>query len=152
MQDLAKVAEKGKAELPPALSARISFVAHDFFTPNPVKDADVFLFRLVLHDWPDDDAVRILRRVTPSMTPKTRLVVCDVVVPPAGALPYLEERQVRSVDMQMMTLFNSWERSLEEWEGLFAKADPALRVASVAKPVGSYVSIMEVTLTGKGVA
>jgi hypothetical protein len=37
--------------------------AHDFFTPQPILDASVFLLRVVLHDWPDSFARRILLRL-----------------------------------------------------------------------------------------
>ena len=34
-------------------SKRISFMAHDFFEAQPVKGAEVYLFRFILHDHPD---------------------------------------------------------------------------------------------------
>jgi len=37
--------------------------AHDFFTPQPILDASVFLLRVVLHDWPDSFARKILLRL-----------------------------------------------------------------------------------------
>ena len=33
--------------------ANIRFMAHDFFEKQPVKEADVYLFRFILHDHPD---------------------------------------------------------------------------------------------------
>src|SRR5262249_26978056 len=44
-----------------SLGARIEWVAGDFF--REVPPGDVHLLRWVLHDWPDDDAVKILERV-----------------------------------------------------------------------------------------
>lgn len=32
------------------LKKRISFVAHDFFTPQPIQ-ADIYLFKWVFYDW-----------------------------------------------------------------------------------------------------
>ncbi|MBE7180526.1 MAG: hypothetical protein INR71_04815 [Terriglobus roseus] len=32
---------------------RIAFLEHDFFTPQPVLDADIFFVRRVLIEWPD---------------------------------------------------------------------------------------------------
>jgi hypothetical protein len=37
--------------------------AHDFFTPQPILDASIFLLRVVLHDWPDSFARKILLRL-----------------------------------------------------------------------------------------
>ena len=54
---------------------------HDFFTPQPVKDAAVFLLRVVLHDWPDDFARKILLRLREAATPETKLLIADFVLP-----------------------------------------------------------------------
>ncbi|KAF2485885.1 O-methyltransferase [Neohortaea acidophila] len=47
VQDLAEVI----AQAPPS-QTHISFMSHDFFTPQPVV-ADVYLFRWILHNWSD---------------------------------------------------------------------------------------------------
>lgn len=31
----------------------VSFMSHDFFEPQPVKDADAYIYRRCFHDWPD---------------------------------------------------------------------------------------------------
>ncbi|KAJ7143715.1 hypothetical protein C8R44DRAFT_139056 [Mycena epipterygia] len=56
---------------------------HDFFTPQPVVDAAVFLLRVVLHDWPDAFAQRILLRLREAAAPHTRLVLADFILPVA---------------------------------------------------------------------
>lgn len=52
---------------PPEARGRIRFMAHDFFNEQPVKDADVYFFRLVFHDWSDKDCFRILRATHPGV-------------------------------------------------------------------------------------
>lgn len=52
-------------------------LAHDFFTPQPVKNAAVFLLRNILHDWSDKYCVQILRRLREAATPDTRLIIVD---------------------------------------------------------------------------
>jgi hypothetical protein len=37
--------------------------AHDFFDPQPVKNPAIFFLRVILHDWPDAFARRILLRL-----------------------------------------------------------------------------------------
>ena len=51
--------------------------AHDFFTPQPVTNASVFLLRNIMHDWPDKYCLQILRHLRASATPNTRLVIVD---------------------------------------------------------------------------
>jgi hypothetical protein len=56
-------------------------IVHDFFTPQPVKQAAVFLLRVVLHDWPDNFARRILLRLREAAMPTTKLLLGDFILP-----------------------------------------------------------------------
>ena len=57
------------------------FLAHDFFTPQTVKGAEVYLMKYIIHDWSDEYAVKILRRLREAADPqKTRLVTIDRAV------------------------------------------------------------------------
>lgn len=56
-------------------------LAHDFFTPQPVRNASVFLLRVVLHDWPDAFAQKILLRLREAATPSSRLLIADFILP-----------------------------------------------------------------------
>ncbi|KAJ5667571.1 O-methyltransferase [Penicillium longicatenatum] len=48
-------------ELPEALSGgKARFMVHDSFTPIPVRDADVYWLRYILHDWDDASCIEIL--------------------------------------------------------------------------------------------
>uniref|UniRef100_A0A8H7K6L9 O-methyltransferase C-terminal domain-containing protein n=1 Tax=Bionectria ochroleuca TaxID=29856 RepID=A0A8H7K6L9_BIOOC len=58
VQDLPGVVDR--AIVPKGLEDRMSFEGYDFFTSQERK-ADVRIFRVILHDWPDADAIRILR-------------------------------------------------------------------------------------------
>ncbi|KAI0324802.1 S-adenosyl-L-methionine-dependent methyltransferase [Cubamyces sp. BRFM 1775] len=62
-------------------SGRVSWRYRDFFAPwKPFVDGkvpDVFLLRLVLHDWPDEDARRRLR---PAAGPNTKLIIGDMLL------------------------------------------------------------------------
>ena len=58
-----------------------SHVVHDFFTPQPIKNAAVFLLRIVLHDWPDKYARKILIRLREAANKDTKLVIADFVMP-----------------------------------------------------------------------
>ncbi|KAJ7235736.1 O-methyltransferase [Mycena haematopus] len=51
----------------------IDFQVHDFFTAQPVKDADVFLLRHILHDWGNTKAASILQCLRDAATPSTKL-------------------------------------------------------------------------------
>jgi hypothetical protein len=57
------------------------FLAHDFFLPQPVKDADVFLLRQITHEWSDEKTIQILQRLCDAAKPTTHLVLIEHIVP-----------------------------------------------------------------------
>jgi hypothetical protein len=60
VQDLPKtIASTPKLE--GEIGERVRFMVHDFYTPQPVKGADVYLFRWILHDQADKYAIKMLR-------------------------------------------------------------------------------------------
>lgn len=97
VQDLPEVVADAGASLPESMkeSERISFMAHDFFTPQSVKDADVYLLRFILHDYSDKYAIRILKNLVPALKNGARLIVMDGVAPPPGVIPKSDERLIR---------------------------------------------------------
>jgi hypothetical protein len=96
-QDSADVVMQGEEGLPADLRERISFQTHNFFEEQPVKGADVYLLRLVLHDWSDKYSIMILKALIPALKPGPKIVTTDRVIPGCGEAPYLVEREARSV-------------------------------------------------------
>ena len=99
VQDLpATTAEIGPAtayRLPENVKERVTLMEHDFFEPQPVREADVYLFRFVFHNWSDEYCLKILRALVPAMGPGTKVVVNDHCMPEPGALGLLRERRIR---------------------------------------------------------
>ena len=112
------------------LTARASFVAGDFFAAVP-GNADVYLLKSVLHDWGDNDAVRILRSVAAAMAPSARLFVLERLRPEqAGSSPI--DRAIARSDLNMLIATGGRERNevryrqLLEASGLRAQRTLAL--------------------------
>lgn len=76
----------------------IEKMAHDFFTPQPIKsasplgyvslyeltskvDAHIYFLRRILHDFYDPVCVDVLRNVTAAMGPTSRLIIADIILP-----------------------------------------------------------------------
>ncbi|KAL8836163.1 MAG: hypothetical protein Q9170_003016 [Blastenia crenularia] len=142
------VAQAQEKELPPEVQGRISFQGHDFFEPQPVKDADVYLLRLVLHDWSDKYAVMIVRALIPALKPGARVVVNDRVLPALGEAHYLVEREGRDYDMYMLAFQNAKERTAEDWKMLFRTADERFGVSEVVQPARSALAVVVATWGG----
>ena len=80
VQDLAGTIEDGKNVLPSELKERVSFMEHDFFVEQPIKGAEVYFFRWIMHDWSDENALRILRSLVPAMRDGCRIIFHEILL------------------------------------------------------------------------
>ncbi|KAI5921320.1 putative O-methyltransferase [Camillea tinctor] len=91
---------------------------HDFFTPQPVKDARAYYLHSVLHDWGDDDCVRILEQLKPAMKPGySKLLINEIIVPSQHAT-----WPITSMDQLVFVLGAMRERTEGHWQDLLKKA------------------------------
>lgn len=96
VQDLEKVIRAAKSERGADHNGeRVKFVVHDFFEPQTIKNADVYLLRFICHDYSDKYASKILANIVPAMGPNSRILIVDGVLPPPGTLTMAEERKLR---------------------------------------------------------
>jgi hypothetical protein len=81
IQDRAEVIVETEKQCPPFLRDQISFMTHNFMTPQPITTADVYMLRWMIHDWSDKYAVRILRSIIPTMKTGAKIVLVEGVLP-----------------------------------------------------------------------
>jgi hypothetical protein len=119
------------------LSGRIEAQGGDFLHGVPAG-ADLYLLVRVLHDWPDEDCVRILKNCRSAMSNHARVLIVEQLLDPD---PQRGRPTTYLLDIQMMAMFGSArERSREEFEALLsASGFTAVRVI----PTQSVVSIVE---------
>jgi len=121
------------------MQRRISGQGGSFFDRVPTG-ADIYLLIRVLHDWKDDDCLRILRTCRAAMEPNAVLLLGEEILeldPARGrAVGYL-------IDMQMMAMFgHARARSESEFRGLLDRSGFALRrVIATASPVSIIEAI-----------
>jgi hypothetical protein len=96
------------------LADRFDGVVGDFFTSVP--DGDMHLLKYILHDWNDDECVRILRSCRAATTEGGRLVVIELVqeLGTPGLAPLM--------DMNMMVMVGGRERDIAEYDQLLNAA------------------------------
>lgn len=97
VQDFGAVVASGDSNIPPSLRSRIEFMPHDFLTEQPVKNADVYLFRWIFHNWSDLYCMRILRNLIPALKNGAIILVNDNVLPEPGSLGLWQEERIRFV-------------------------------------------------------
>jgi trans-aconitate methyltransferase len=81
VQDFENTVAEGRNYVPEELTDRITFMGHDFFEPQPVKDADVYFFRGIFHNWPDKYCIRILQNLIPALRKGSTIVIQDAAAP-----------------------------------------------------------------------
>jgi hypothetical protein len=118
--DLAHVAaDADRAFAAAGLGDRARGVEADFFDSVPAG-GDAYVISNVLHDWSDDDCVRILRTVRAAMAPTARVWIVEMVVDAPGRTR-AQERDLGLVDLHMLVLFGARERTAREY-GLLLEA------------------------------
>ncbi|KAI1198510.1 putative O-methyltransferase [Nemania serpens] len=140
VQELPEVVAISKEQ--PGLN--VKFMAHDFFKEQPIKNADVYLYRWVLHNWPDKHCVQILNSLVPALKPGARVLIMDFVMPPPLVLPNSIDRKLRAMDVTMLEIGNAKERNLSEWNQLLSQADDRFQLKGVTQPPGSNLAILEI--------
>ncbi|WP_327585493.1 methyltransferase [Nonomuraea sp. NBC_00507] len=110
---------------------RCRLVAGDFFEGVP-PGADAYLLANVLHNWSDEDAVRILRNVRSAMSPGGTLFVLEMVLPDDDA-----PHPGKDMDIRMLALFDGgMERTRQEYTTLLRAV--GFRFAEIIPLPGSF--------------
>jgi hypothetical protein len=143
VQDLPDIIAAAKSCPQNDIAARVNFMAHNFFDPQPIKDADVYLFRLVFHNWSDRYCVEILRALVPALKPSACVLVQDYCLPEPNTIPFWKEKTLRAMDLTMLELMNAREREAQEWENLFRRADERYEMVGITYPPMSLLSLIE---------
>lgn len=143
VQDLEDAIGHGRKLLPEDMNGRVEFMRHDFFTEQPVKGADVYYLRWILHDWSDKYAVRILKALVPAMKDGSKVVLFEWLLKD-GPETRWTEKSPRNTDLSMLVLFNSNGRTAKAFEDVFRQADPRFHVVNVKKPRRDVMAIIEV--------
>jgi hypothetical protein len=98
------------------LQDRFSVVAGDFFGVA-LPPADLFLLKLILHDWSDEACLSILKNCRRAINPGGRILVVESLIGQIGA-----PDSASMLDMTMLVVLGGRERNLEEYKALFTEA------------------------------
>jgi len=116
---------------------RVTIEPGDFFTSVP-GNADAYVLSHIIHDWSEDQCLTILGHDRKAMTPSSRLLIVETVLPPGDA-----PHPGKILDMVMLVQLGGQERSESEYASLLGKA--GLRLMRIV-PTSSAASIVEAIL------
>ncbi|KAJ9389153.1 hypothetical protein DTO063F5_2313 [Paecilomyces variotii] len=139
-------------------TGRAEFMELDFFKSAPVKGADIYFLRHVIHDWPDAEAIKILSGCTSSMSAQSKLLICEHVVCPtyrsaddsttaekgSNSEPHFVapepllanwgDAPTSRLDLQVYTCLNAKQRTKLEYQALVQQA--GLKLVKVWRNLG----------------
>jgi DNA-binding HxlR family transcriptional regulator len=115
--DLPGVSERAAARLAGSpVAGRLRTEGGDFFEAVP-GGGDAYVLAQVLHDWPDEACLRLLRACRRAAGERSVLLVLEQLVPDGA-----EPSPVKLLDLNMLILLGGRERTRREYETLFAAA------------------------------
>ncbi|KAF2464000.1 S-adenosyl-L-methionine-dependent methyltransferase [Lindgomyces ingoldianus] len=115
-------------------------IAHDFFTPQPIRGARAYYFRSVLHDWDDDRCRVILGHIRDAMKPGySKILINEFNIPLKGACTFATHS-----DFMVMSVNAAVERTERQWYNLIESA--GLRIDKIWTLEPDAESLLEVTI------
>lgn len=122
------------AEVESLASDRLELCPGDFFNDElPVCDA--YILMEVIHDWADEESLRILTAVRDSAPRGAKLLLIEQLMPGTPGPHW-----VKMLDVHMMALFAAKQRSADEYDRLLEQCQ-FRRVSAIDTPAG--ISILE---------
>jgi hypothetical protein len=116
------------------IADRITCKEGDFFEEVP-EGGDAYILSHIIHDWPKDKCLTILRNCREAMSSQSRLLIVEMVLPADGP-----PHPGYELDMVMLSLTGGQERTKAEYKKLLEEADFDLKRVV---PTDSPVSIVE---------
>jgi O-methyltransferase domain len=155
LQDLPEVIKQANSFVGPEIEA----VEHDFFKEQPIKGllisssvqvtytyqikntgARAYYMHSILHDWPNDKCKEILTNLAQAMKPGySKVLINENVIPDMDA-----DWQTTSLDIIMMSIFASQERTERQWHALVESA--GLKIVKIFTAEKGVESLIECEL------
>jgi 16S rRNA G1207 methylase RsmC len=109
---------------------RCTLASGDMFSSVPVG-ADAYIMKHIIHDWPDELCIKILKACRKGANPGGKLLVVDDVIRPGN-----DFYPGKFLDLQMLIFPGGKERTEKQFRELFAAGDWKLnRVVPTANPI-----------------
>ncbi len=109
---------------------RVAIVEGSFFDGVP-GGGDAYVLKNIIHDWPDEKAVQILRRVRAAAGPHARVLLIELVIP-----DHDRDFPGKWVDLEMLLNLGARERTAAEYRDLLSQAGFRMtRVVHTASPL-----------------
>lgn len=108
---------------------RVRVAAGSFFDSVP-DGGDLYVLKSIIHDWPDDEAVAILRNVRAAARPGATLLLIETMIP-----DHDRDFPGKWFDLEMLIALGARERTAAEFQALYERAGFSLtRIVPTVAP------------------
>lgn len=115
----------------------IEKLPYDFFTPQPIKCAQAYFMRDVMHNWSEANCTKILSNIVEAMDKEYSVLLIDqYVLPATGA-----DLRAAEMDILMWLHTSGIQRTVAMWEVLLEGA--GLKIAKIWNAEGAHESVIE---------
>ncbi|VFJ14948.1 methyltransferase [Candidatus Nitrosocosmicus franklandus] len=97
------------------LQARCNYVEGNMF--NQVPSAELYIMKMILHDWNDDECIQILSNIHKASPDKARIFIVEHIIPDAST-PHFS----KLFDIHMMCVTTGRERTIQEFDSILSKS------------------------------
>jgi C-methyltransferase len=109
---------------------RVGIVEGSFFDSVP-GGGDAYILKNIIHDWPDEEAVQILRNVRSAAGPQATVLLIELVIP-----DHDRDFPGKWVDLEMLLNLGARERTAAQYRDLLSRAGFQMtRVVETASPL-----------------
>ncbi len=126
--------EGARSGLLKPLTDRCTLISGDMFVTVPAG-LDAYIMKHIIHDWPDDVCINILKSCRAGVNPGGKLLVVDEVI-----LPGNDFAPGKFLDIQMMLFPGGMERTEKQFRDLLAAS--GWRLSRII-PTAAGISIVE---------
>lgn len=111
---------------------RVQIAEGSFFDDDIPSGGDAYVLKFIMHDWPDDEAVRILHNVRAAAGVGKKVLLVEQVIP-----QHDRDFLGKWLDLEMLVLGSGRERTAAEYEQLLCRAGFQMtRVIETVSPFG----------------
>ncbi|QYS99421.1 Methyltransf_2 domain-containing protein [Trichoderma simmonsii] len=111
-----------QSKLDKKIKKKITFEKYNFIDEiNQPDNADIYMFRFVMHDWSDSRVITILNNIVFNMKKDACILIMDYIIPKQDVFPLVVERLKRTMDMAAMSILAGKERTENDWVQLIAR-------------------------------
>ena len=107
---------------------RYEYRSGDMFDPTTIPQTDAYIMKSVIHDWPDDRAIDILKSIRTAANGKQiTIFIVDWVILSGIEDDQFARRYTHALDLHMMILATAKERTQQQYEYLFEQSGFTLK-------------------------